>query len=186
MPTCPLCQKQADLLIANGKDYFILQGKSADFEINYCAGCQTAFSLPVLTDQELEPYYPENYEAYVGKKRFLGWLQTLKYKADLKFIKKIIKKDQASIFEIGAGRGEFLAAAVKFGFKVNGLEPSQAGRDFAQKNYKLRLQPGFASDLVFEQKYDLVIARHVFEHLNNPWQVLKKIIDNGLTPGGYL
>lgn len=84
MVNCPICHKSADLLADKVKDYFVLKGKSADFSINYCVDCRTAFSSPVLTDKELELYYPENYEAYVGKKNFLGWLQALKYQADFK------------------------------------------------------------------------------------------------------
>lgn len=182
---CPICKGEAKILHKNGKDYFIGRGRSADFDINYCAFCQIAFSSPFLTDRELSSFYPENYEAYAGKKGFLGWLQILKYKADLKLIRRIVKKSEASIFEIGAGRGEFLDQARSFGFKIAGLEPGRAGRDFAQKNYNIFLQPGLAGELVFGQKYDLIVARHVFEHLNDPWQVLVKIKE-GLMLGGTL
>jgi len=182
---CPICKSEAKILHKNGKDYFIGRGKSADFDINYCAVCQTAFSSPFLTDKELTFFYPENYEAYAGKKGFLGWLQVLKYKADLRLIKKTIKKSGASIFEIGAGRGEFLDQARYFGFKIAGLEPGRAGRDFAQKNYNIILQPGLADGLIFGQKYDLMVARHVFEHLNDPKQILAGIKE-GLADNGIL
>jgi SAM-dependent methyltransferase len=185
MYICPLCQKQTDLLVAGGKDYFILQGQSADFNINYCANCQTAFSLPILTDQELEPYYPKNYEAYVSKKNFLRWLQILKYKTDLKFIKKIIKKNKASIFEIGAGRGEFLAEAKKIGFSVDGIEPGKAGREAAKALFNIDLIFGYANELNFNERYNAIIVRHVFEHLGEPVKVLEKI-KTGLADGGIL
>lgn len=100
-------------------------------------------------------------------------------------LKKIIKKDKASAFEIGAGRGEFLSQSSKLGFSVAGMESSRAGRDFAQKNYNIILQSGFAGDLEFGEKYDLIIARHVLEHLNNPRQILKKI-KTGLADGGII
>ena len=185
MSNCLLCQKQADLQLAGVKDYFILKGNSPEFQIFYCPACKIAYSLPLLSDQELAGSYPDEYEAFHKRKSFQGILQTLKYKSDLRLVKRKLNKEKISVFEIGAGRGEFLAEAKKFGFKVNGLEPSKTGRVAAQTLFNIKLDSGYADELNFSEKYEAIIARHVFEHLGEPVKVLTKI-KAGLADGGIL
>ena len=167
------------------KDYFILKGQSPDFKIYYCSFCKTAFSLPFLTDQELAESYPAEYEAYNMRKSFTSLLQIVKYKSDLSLLKKNLSKANASLFEIGAGRGEFLNQAKNVGFSVSGLEPGQAGRAAAIKLFKIELRPGYAGELEFKEKYDAIVMRHVFEHIGEPVKVLEKI-KSGLADHGIL
>ncbi len=186
MINCPICHKPAEKFLDKVKDYFILHGDSPDYEIIYCPNCAVAFSLPILSDQDLALSYPEEYEAYNTRKSFSGFLQILKYQSDLRLIKKkILKKENASLFEIGSGRGEFLAQAEKAGFKVEGIEPSPAGRRAAKKLFNLELRDGYASQIEFNKKYDVIVMRHVFEHVNQSVQVLEKI-KSGLADGGII
>jgi len=185
MIDCPICHKSVKLLFDKAKDYFILNGNSPDFKIFNCESCGLASSQPDLTDEELKDYYPEEYEAYVQKKSLEGFLQILKYQSDLKLIKKIVAKERASLFEVGAGRGEFLAQAKKNGFDVSGLEPSAAGRRAAKNLFNIELLDGFADKLNLKEKYDVIVMRHVFEHIGDPVRILK-IIKSGLANNGII
>ncbi len=184
---CPACGEQkSSVLFQEGKDYFVAVGNSPDFAVRLCARCGTGFSMPPMTAAQLAGYYPDDYEAYLPKKSLAGFLQKMKYRSDLAMLRNSLKKTGGSIFEIGAGRGEFLHEAKKGGFEAYGLEPSEAGVRFAAQNYHLGLIRGHAEDFMFPGVHDAVIARHVIEHLEEPAFCAVKIFDQGLKDGGVL
>ena len=184
--TCPLCKGNGAEILDDGRDYFVSDGKSDRFCIHYCANCHIGYSTPPLADEELAQYYPDDFEAFVPKKSYKAYLQRLKYKDDLKIIKKNGFGENSSIFEVGAGRGEFLAEAKKLGYLVEGAEPGSAGRRYAMDNFGIRLSDEWAANIVYNKKYDVIILRHVLAHLGEPLNVLKHIMNNGLRPGGLL
>lgn len=183
---CPICNSEGENLYPVIKDYFILKGNSPDFSINFCPSCKVGYTLPIMSNEELSAYYPADYEAYVAKKSFTSFLQKIKYKSDLKKIVNYSDRKNLSLFEIGTGRGEFLKEAEIFGFQVNGLEPSLAGREYAFKNFGLSIQEGTAEEMKFVRQYDIVVLRHVLEHVGNPYQCLENIYKNGLKENGTL
>lgn len=186
---CPSCDgNQTKFLFEDGKDWFVAGGDSPDYGVRFCEDCQIGYSTPFLSDEELGKHYPDDFEAYVPKKNLIGYLQKKKYCQDLKKIVRILGKraEKYSMFEIGAGRGEFLDEAREMDFEVAGIEPGEKGVEFADKQYQISLQKGLASELVFQKKYDVIVMRHVLEHLNNPNECLKKIIENGLKDDGIL
>ena len=185
MDKCFLCSGSTEILVKGAKDFFILKGKSPNFEIAYCPACQIAFSLPVLNNEELAASYPVDYEAYQTKKFISGLLQKIKYRSDLRLIRKVAGQDKNSLFEIGAGRGEFLAQARGFGFVVSGIEPGQEGRRVAHDFYHIGLTAGYADGMDTTLKSDIIVARHVFEHLGNPLFILSKIKEK-INEGGLL
>lgn len=183
---CPICNKEGKLFVREGRDFFVHEGKSEPFNVYFCEVCKAGYTTPFLSDLKLSQYYPEDYEAYKPKKGFVAYIQRLKYKGDLKIIKKLINGEGKKLFEIGAGRGESLAEAQKAGFFIGGAEPGEAGRSFAQENFGISLRNEWASDIVYEKKYDVVVLRHVIEHLNYPVPVIENIFKNGLSTGGLL
>ncbi len=183
---CLICRGETKIYLGGIKDYLVLQGNSPDFDVHYCVLCRTASSMPPMTNEELARYYPQEYGPYVPKKALAGFLQKLKYRSDLALLKKYRGACGGTLFEVGAGRGEFLREALAEGFEVRGLEPSEAGVRTAQDIYGIRLERGFVDDFNFGATYDCVAARHVLEHLNDPVQVLNKIFKNGLKPSGVL
>ncbi|MEK6794971.1 MAG: class I SAM-dependent methyltransferase [Spirochaetota bacterium] len=181
---CPVCHGAVKPLFSDGKDYFILQGKSPDFGIDLCDACGLGFTFPPMTDEELSHYYPDDYEAYVPKRSFSAMLQTWKYASDISMIKKHVRGGR--MLEIGCGRGEFLFEAQKHGFSVEGIEPSASGRKFAQDHFGISVRKGFAENAHFSGRYDVIVMRHVLEHVNDFQQCLKNIARNGLLPNGIL
>ncbi|MBU2600459.1 class I SAM-dependent methyltransferase [bacterium] len=183
---CPVCNSECRVIINDGKDYFILNGNSPTFGIVYCNNCEIGISVPPMTNEELSDYYPKDYEAYKPKKSFPAWLQTKKYRSDLKIIRKIVGKTNCSLFEIGSGRGEFLNEAKKKGFHVEGIEPSKSGVEYAKQNYGIILQQRYASDIIFKKKYHVIVIRHTLEHLNDFLGCLKNIYHNGIDDNGCM
>lgn len=185
MTNCPLCRKNAEMILDKVKDYLVLNGQSADYQVWLCPSCQIAFSFPFLSENDLAKSYPAEYEAFQRRKSISAVLLKIKYRQDLKLIKKN-SRPGAAIFEIGSGRGEFLAEAKKNGFEANGLEISQTGRQLAEQIFGLKLEPGSGNNVIFSKKYDAVILRQVLEHLENPYKILSNIFKNGLKDGGLL
>jgi SAM-dependent methyltransferase len=187
---CPICETlESKLVFDDGRDFFVAEGNSDQFGVWYCKKCEIGFSVPDMTDAELAKYYPDDFEAYVPKKSLIGYLQKIKYRQDLRIIRKALKVNKLgsiALFEIGAGRGEFLNEAKKQGLEVAGIEPGKKGVEFAKDHYNIHLQQGFASDLNFKQKYDVIVMRHVLEHLNSFQECLKEISKNGLKTNGLL
>ncbi|MCX6765907.1 MAG: glycosyltransferase [Candidatus Moranbacteria bacterium] len=183
---CPICRNECKILFEDGKDYFILDGNSPSFGIAYCNDCEIGISTPFLSDEELSSYYPDEYEAYKPKKSFAAFLQTKKYRGDLKIILKNTSYNNSTLFEIGSGRGEFLNEAKKIGFIVEGIEPGKSGIEFAKNNFNIDLQNGFASGIKYNKKYNIIVGRHVLEHINDFNKCLTDIFQNGLDDSGLL
>lgn len=184
---CPICNSSTfELLIENGKDYFISHGNSEDFHILNCSSCTNAWTLPPMSNEELAPFYPEQYESFVTKSGFANFLQQKKYKQDLSLIKKALPSSHASIFEIGAGRGDFLFVAKEQGYQVYGIEPGSKGVQSAKNLHQIELENKFAEEIHFQEKYDVIVARHVIEHINEPISLFENIFSNGLKDTGIL
>jgi 2-polyprenyl-3-methyl-5-hydroxy-6-metoxy-1,4-benzoquinol methylase len=91
-------------------------------------------------------------------------------------------KHGGNLLDIGAGTGDFLAAAKRKGWKVSGSEPSIGARAMAEsKNVTLAADTAAFPD----QSFDVITMWHVLEHVYDPeWQVreLKRL----LKPGGRI
>jgi len=186
MRLCKICGTETIILFSNSKDYFVSGGSSHDFGICYCDGCKIGYSLPALSLDEFPIYYPDNFEAYIPRKTFWGFLQRIKYKSDLKKLSRYLNSKQKFLFEVGAGRGAFLKEAKNCGFEVTGIEPGTRGVEFAAGQYGIHLEQVFASEMQFEKQYHVIVARHSLEHLDEFYECLKKIYHEGLLKGGIL
>lgn len=184
--SCPKCSEIGTPFLRGGRDFFVFHGNSDCFELYFCETCNIGYSLPAMTDERLAPYYPDDFEAFVPKRSLSAFLQKLKYKSDLNIIGRCLSTERASLFEIGAGRGEFLAEAMKNGFLVEGVEPGAAGRKYAQEVFEISLSNSHAKDINFSKSYDVIVMRHVLEHINDPLLLLKHIYNDGLLEGGSL
>lgn len=93
----------------------------------------------------------------------------------LDFIKPIFKSDRAKALEIGAYDGQFLFQLRKQGWQVYGCEPNPIGQHAAQR-YGMDIQQAyFETDLYPPSSFDLIVARFVLEHVNNPIEFLKTV-----------
>jgi len=182
---CPLCGAAFSPWLTEVRDYFVSLGESTEFSIQICKECGVGKTFPAITDSELSKFYPDNYEAYVPKRGFVSLIQSLKYRMDVRALSRLASAP-ASVYEIGAGRGEFLSELKRAKFVVGGQEPGQSGREYAKSNWGITLDPGFASEISFSRRYDVVVLRHVLEHVNEPLALLKNILNDGLNKAGLV
>ncbi len=84
-------------------------------------------------------------------------------------------KDFETVLDIGCGTGTKLVDFESINKKVYGIEPSNEFNK-AHLDHGLKSKVGFIEDIKNE-KYDLVILSHVFEHLTNLKSTMKQISD---------
>ncbi len=183
---CPICSNDGFLFIDKGGDYFINKGCSPEFSIYNCSACDLLFSWPSLSLNELADYYPNDYEAYVPPKSFRRLLNRQIYRSDLRRINKYLRRKATSLFEIGAGRGEFLLEASSLGWQIAGVEPSHSAVQYAKKSYGIDLERAFIEEWRFDHTYDVIAMRHTLEHVNKAEEVLRSIFETALPDRGLL
>jgi len=112
--------------------------------------------------------YRENIEDFeIGKPDF-----SINYPTLFVDFLESLNLEYESVCEIGAGYGRNLLYLRKLGKKVRGIEPSSAITERA-KEWNLEIKQGVIEDL--DTRSDLIMMRHVFEHLYDPEDSLLRI-----------
>ena len=89
---------------------------------------------------------------------------------------KHLLKPRWRVLEVGSGGGEFLYLLNKLGYDALGIEPNEGYMEYAKNEYQLNIKNGFLQNTQFEENsFDMVTLWHVFEHMDNPADILKKI-----------
>ena len=88
----------------------------------------------------------------------------------------------ATVLEIGCGRGDFLALFARAGRRCIGFDRSYDGRHCAHQDLDLR-SADFDPQAHPSLRADLVICRHVLEHVPDPVRLLA-LLRGALAPGG--
>lgn len=184
---CKFCGEPLEVIVSGGKDYAYAGYENDDFTVALCNRCEVAFTFPDMTDEELAEYYPADCTAYVPAAGMQGFVQRRVYSSDLDKIKRYRGEVYGlSLFDIGAGRGEFVKVCSDEGLQSTGSEMSQDGVHAAKALYDVDLIYEYAEKINFKDQYDIISMRHVLEHLTDPVQVLTNIYQNGLKKGGTL
>lgn len=138
-----------------------------EFKLIYDPQTEMLVTTPSPQEDELPAYYQSpNYISHTdSKKTFTDKLyQKVKKYMLVKKLKWIEKKvpQKGRILDIGAGTGDFLFEAKSRGWRINGIEPSEAARKKAsEKDVKLSLDAtNFKSE-----KFDVITLWHVLEHV---------------------
>jgi len=141
-------------------------------------------------------YYPSNYYSFKNVDKSRNFLkQILKEKRDKYalfkkgLVGKIISKKypnvlfdmvsrieinyNSKILDVGCGSGNFLYSLNKIGFKnLTGIDP-YINKDIIDGNIKILKKT--IHELPNNEKYDLIISNHSFEHISNQLETLTKV-----------
>jgi SAM-dependent methyltransferase len=147
-----------------------------------CHMCQLVRIAPVPPSEILKDYYAGAYE--VDRE---GYLRNLRRhgRRDLRRLERMIAPGR--MLEVGCSWGFFLEAARSRGWQVEGVELSDSTARWANENLGLNTACGTIEDSPFngEAAFDVVVAWHVIEHVQEPMNFLK-IARERLRPGGLL
>jgi SAM-dependent methyltransferase len=175
MPPCPICQSESDRLVTekNSWSYF------------RCSSCPLVFLYPQPSVPELttayQEYLPESQDQIQAWSRSLE--EVIKKSADL--IEERVKPGR--ILDVGSGYGFFLHTMAERGWRAEGIEISQPGRNYCRAHFPgLKIQSNPLPDAsIPDSSYDAVTLFYVIEHLTDPLMVLREAF-RLLKPGGVL
>jgi SAM-dependent methyltransferase len=155
-----------------------------------CTGCGLIRTDPMPTAAELAAYYRAlyrlDYQLVPGRKdppRF--HLARSRRDAERRADRLApVLRPGVRLLDIGAGSGEFLAAAKARGCEVLGLEPGEGYARYARRAYGVAvLTEGWDEARLPAARFDVISANHVIEHLRDPVAALAAIA-GWLGPGG--
>ena len=146
-----------------------------------CLKCGLVQTNPRPSERGLNQFYSFSYRKYyqgvvAPNAEYLKKLnKEHRLSLAVKFIQeKLNLKKNASILDIGCSEGIMFGEFRKAGFEgeLFGIELNRDFANYAQKNYNSKVYEKItdASD-----KFDLITMNHVFEHLLNPVEELRKI-----------
>ncbi|MBW2618492.1 MAG: class I SAM-dependent methyltransferase [Deltaproteobacteria bacterium] len=92
----------------------------------------------------------------------------------------------ARLLEVGVGQGWLLAQAKEAGYEVLGADLSAGGAEIAAQSSGVRVLAGRLDQLgLADSSQEVILMRHVLEHLGNPLENLEEV-RRILVPGGFL
>ncbi len=178
---CPVCNSEDTKSFFSRKNvpanqnFLIFEKKSAlniptgDLELRVCNNCSFIFNGKF---QLSKLHYGNLYEnSQDVSPLFEEYLENLA--KDLIFNKKI---KNSVIVEVGCGKGTFIKKLISFDDHNNtgiGFDPSFIGDSLENPN--LRFVKQFYNSDSANVKADVVVCRHVIEHIQNPIELLRTI-----------
>jgi SAM-dependent methyltransferase len=140
-----------------------------------CKICNHIYTNPEIRGLEyLEDEHYSAVENYLNVDQVV--LQNM-FKTRLSYIQKYITKDNPTLLDIGAGKGEFVNVAAKNNFLAEGIEPSLNFCNYATSTYNVKMYNGFLGSVgeIEGKKYDVITMHHVLEHVEEPVELLNSI-----------
>jgi len=169
-------------------DNTILQWKNVrGYRVRKCLDCSFLFLDEIKSEQELEEFYSENYfmASYARNETDLvsaAKKQTiLSEAAEYAKLIRNYNPQAVSVVEIGCSWGYLLYNLQNFEYSVKGYELSKTTANAGREQLGLDITSGFFEAQI--DQFDVLILRHVLEHVPDPQDILSKIYDS-LTKGG--
>lgn len=180
---CLLCGFHEDghVVFSNKKDKYIskfdeLRGQGS--RLVMCKKCGFAFQNPRLTRNEVSRIYAKLYRPPIPSREHIENKKKIFREYELKWLKDVIDTDGQGkkILDIGSSEGLFLALFKELGWTAFGVEPSESFSAYSKEKLGLNVAADFFHKDVFKgEKFDLVVARNVLEHLHDPLGFLADI-----------
>ncbi|HNW96938.1 MAG TPA: class I SAM-dependent methyltransferase [Bacteroidales bacterium] len=153
-----------------------------------CVCCGLIFPNPFPIPENISDHYNISPEEYWPNEYFT--IPDNHLKNYIEWMNNIRKFDSDSkILDIGAGIGKNMIALKRYGYDAYGIEPSLPFYDRAISKMGIdpdKLQLVSIENCIFQDNmFDAIFFSAVLEHLYNPAEILKKII-NWVKPNGLV
>ena len=148
----------------------------------YCLDCQFAYNKnfhPMVMDYKEEIETSRSCSEY-----FNNYIISV-----CKQVNEVFSVKDNIIVEIGCGDGQFLIELRKlFSYKGWGFDPSLVKSDKLPSYKDLTFVPDYYKDDCLDKKPDLIVLRHILEHISNAKQFLNTVISDkkGYSPSIYV
>lgn len=176
---CPLCQGQAKRSLLCTRDH--LFAKPGVFCVEQCLNCGFHYTNPRPNKSAIHDFYPPTY-----------WHPTEQPFEDepsfTRDLRALLETDSAQkrLLDVGCGTGRLLLTARRYGWEVQGVEPSAEACEIARKGLGFEaIVHGTLEKLPESPEYDLITLIDVLEHVHDPVALLHQCSAR-LRPGGVL
>ncbi len=154
------------------------------WDLTECSTCKNIVTQPVPSKKVLDEIYNKTYLYPIhllalGEKKFRS-------RAMANYLKKIsFSGNDKQLLEVGCMYG-YLLSELKNDFNVKGIEIGEEAVNFCRR-FGLDVADISVEDYLLRnnEKFDLIILSHVFEHLLSPEKILEQLRDR-LNPGSFL
>lgn len=183
---CPVCEHAEFKEFIALKDWMITK---EEFTIVKCSSCGFHFTNPIPAESIIGNYYKsEEYVSHSSSNkgiinRVYSIVRNYTLKQKVKLLSNYTKGN--SLLDIGAGTGHFLNLAQTQGYEIQGLEPDEDARSFANQQFNLSLEKLDTLTSISSDSKDLITMWHVLEHVYHLKRDLSEIV-RVLKTGGYL
>jgi len=147
----------------------------------------TIFQRENPTVEDMEDYLSEQYAT--GSYKAYSALRPLKIETGNRRLKRIMKYgvNVGSCADVGCATGAFMESAQNFGFEVKGFELSESAINLAPEGIREKIIKADINSYLesSSEKYDLVTAYDILEHVQDPKAFLRGLMGL-LNPGGVI
>jgi SAM-dependent methyltransferase len=172
---CPVCTRKEELVLFDWRDYNII----------HCNNCLLDYCSKMDIKEaggNSSPVHIEGIEM-MAKSLYITSDLAIQYASKRAAIfTSLLNRKCKNILEIGCGPGVFYNAFKKKSIEWTGIDINPYWKKFGEKN-KIPISNKSLNSL--SQKYDVIIAYQVIEHVENPLLFIKEIVSK-LKPGGIV
>jgi len=177
---CPICCS----------DKCNIQFEKNGYLIYKCQGCSVCFVFPQPPKKEILSIYGADYFRRGNKYQISSTSGAEKSSVLFNEQQKLQKiaefKTSGNLLDCGCATGEFLYAAKREGFDINGLEVSSTAAEIASRSLEIKIDNCELMDADYSKEfYDVITFWDVVEHLKDPVSVFKKA-NEILKPDGII
>ena len=177
---CPSCNR------STGDIQYEFETHSNIIKIYHCDACGLKFARPIVLEDLSERQMDSVEDAELFDNKLLKKLhEHLIVKKEIRKVRTILGRKSFSMLDIGCGTGWTSSIWKKAGIDVTGLEPSPQRGKIAREKYDLRIIPAFVEDMPMSERFDVIVMRHVLEHMAEPRKILEKLSGH-LRDGGLI
>ena len=181
---CPVCKNTDLQKFYHCEDYTV---SHETFHVKQCAQCSLAITTPRPETEHLAKYYQsDEYISHSGKSSGgVGFVYKLARSFSLTWKRARITnfRTSGSILDFGCGTGEFLNTMRLSNWNITGIEPSPEARLKAEILNSIKIYASL--DELTDQKFDIITAWHVIEHVPDLLQTIQKLKSH-LNKGGII
>ncbi len=166
---CPICTYNVSEVLY---EYRTADGS---WPFYLCSSCGFAFIRPMPIDSLHERSMESIEDAELFSPLFRKMHEKLILNREEHSLLSISGDHKLKLLDIGCGSGWTTEYWCFKGFDVEAVEPSKARCDFARSKYRFNIHNCFVEDLKLENSYDVVVMRHILEHLEDPVRILNSV-----------
>ena len=153
-----------------------------DLKLRFCSNCQYAFLSPAPPADILSHFYADQYGSYTSALKNPG-IGTAIQEPAIHFVEQQIRKKwghrKVRIAEVGGNDGYTLHRLKHLASDVTLIEPSQQACEIA-KSFGIQAYSEFLNERLSQElsnRFDVVINRHVLEHVPLPQSFLNQLTE---------